>query len=385
MLRPEWRKNPESIMKTDVIIIGAGVIGLSIAHELLVRGMEVMLIDPHEPGRGASWAAAGVLAPQGAHPRHLPYLHLLLNSRDMFTGYAARLYEETGIDIEYRTEGGLHVALDDEEAEKIELRYQHQKELSLPVEKLSGDDVRKLEPALSPETRCGLLFEGMHQVENRLLTEALATAVKKRGGHLEIGDPATGLIIKKERVVGVTLPAEQIGADKVIIAAGAWSGILNHIPGMTLPVQPVRGQMLALDIRGLQSMQRVINGLGLYLVPRRNDRLLAGATVEKTGFDTRVTAAGIHHILTQAIRMAPGLAPAPILETWAGLRPRSKDGKPILGPMPMDGLFVAAGHHRNGILLSPVTAALMADCITTGDIPADMQPFLIDRFSKQQA
>ena len=367
-------------MKTDIVIIGAGVIGLSIAHELLSRGMQVMLIDPYEPGRGASWASAGVLAPQGALPHHLPYLHLLLNSRDMFADYAARLFDETGIDIEYRTEGGLHVALDDDEAVKMEQRYRHQRELNLPVEKLSGDEVRGLEPALSPEARCGLLFEGMHQVENRRLVEALVMAIDRRNGLLRIGDPVTGLIIKKNRVAGVTLPAERIGAGKVIIAAGAWSGVLNHLPDITLPVQPVRGQMLALDIRSKQPIHRVINGLGQYLVPRRNGRLLVGATVEKTGFDTRVTAGGIGHVLRQGIRMAPGLATAPILETWAGLRPMSKDGKPILGPMPLDHLSVATGHHRNGILLAPITAILMADYITSGEVPADMTPFLMERF-----
>jgi glycine oxidase len=298
----------------------------------------------------------------------------------MFADYAARLFDETGIDIEYRTEGGLHVALDDDEAVKMEQRYRHQRELNLPVEKLSGDEVRALEPALSPEARCGLLFEGMHQVENRRLVEALVMAIDRQNGLLRIGDPVTGLIIKKNRVAGVTLPAERIGAGKVIIAAGAWSGVLNHLPDITLPVQPVRGQMLALDIRSKQPIHRVINGLGQYLVPRRNGRLLVGATVEKTGFDTRVTAGGIGHVLRQGIRMAPGLATAPILETWAGLRPMSKDGKPILGPMPLDHLLVATGHHRNGILLAPITAILMADYITSGEVPADMTPFLMERF-----
>ena len=138
--------------------------------------------------------------------------------------------------------------------------------------------------------------------------------------------------------------------------------------------------MLALDIRSKQPIHRVINGLGQYLVPRRNGRLLVGATVEKTGFDTRVTAGGIGHVLRHGIRMAPGLAAAPILETWAGLRPMSKDGKPILGPMPLDHLLVATGHHRNGILLAPITAILMADYITSGEVPADMTPFLMERF-----
>ena len=372
-------------MKTDVVIVGAGVIGLAIAHELLCRGMRVTLVDPGQPGRGASWASAGVLAPQGALPWYRPYLDLCLASLDMFADWSAHLLEETGIDVEYRTDGGLHVAFDDEESEELSQRYRHQLELGLPVERLMGEEVRALEPMLSPETRCGLLFEGIHQVENRRLVQALVEAVKGRGGEFRIGNPVVDLVVRRNRAAGVVLPGERIGADRVIIAAGAWSGLLHWIPGLPLPVQPVRGQIVCVDGSALTPLCRVINGLGQYIVPRRDGRVLLGATVEKTGFDTTVTAGGLSAVMKEGLRMAPGLAGAPVVETWAGLRPMSKDGKPILGPAGLEHLVLATGHYRNGILLAPVTGRLVADYLSTGAVPIAMTPFLLDRFSRKSA
>ncbi len=367
-------------MRTDVVIAGAGVIGLSIAHELLCRGTRVTLVDPRQPGMGASWASAGVLAPQGALPFHRPYLDLCLSSRDLFADWSARLLDETGIDIEYRTEGGLQVAFDDEESEKLAQRHRHQVDLGLPVEQLTGEEVRTLEPMLSPETHCGLLFVGTHQVENRRLVQALVAAVKGRGGEFRIGDPVIDLIVRRDRAAGVVLPGERIGADRVVIATGAWSGLLSWLPCPAPPVQPVRGQIVCVDGSTLTPIARVINGLGQYLVPRRDGRVLLGATVEKTGFDTRVTAGGLSAVMKNGLRMAPALAGAPVVETWAGLRPMSKDGKPILGQAGLEHLVLATGHYRNGILLAPITGRLVADYLETGEVPEAMAPFLPDRF-----
>ena len=263
-------------MKTDIVIVGAGVIGLAIAYELLCRGKRVTLVDTGQPGRAASWASAGVLAPQGALPLHRPYLDLCLASRDMFADWSAALLEETGIDVEYRTEGGLQVAFDDEESDELAERFRHQRELDLPIELLTGDEVRSLEPMLSSEIRCGLLYEGMHQVENRRLVQALVAAVKGRGGDFRIGNPATGLIVRRNRAAGVVVSGERLGAVQVVIAAGAWSGLLNWIPGLTPLVQPVRGQMVCVDGSALAPLQRVINDLGQYLVPRKRRPRAAG-------------------------------------------------------------------------------------------------------------
>ena len=369
----------------DVVIAGAGVIGLSIAHELLCRGTRVTLVDPRQPGMGASWASAGVLAPQGARPFHRPYLDLCLSSRDLFADWSARLLEETGIDIEYRTEGGLQVAFDDAESEELDRRYRHQQDLGLPVERLSGEEVRALEPMLSPETRCGLLFEGMHQVENRRLVQALVAAVRARGGEFRIGNPVTDLIVRRNRAAGIVVPGERIGAERVVVAAGAWSGLLKWIPGSPPPVQPVRGQMVCVDGSGVPPLGRVIYGPEQYLVPRRDGRVLLGATVEKTGFDASVTAGGVSDVIREGLRMAPGLAEAPVVETWAGLRPMSKDGKPILGPADLERLVLATGHFRNGILLAPITGRLIADHLEHGAVPPAMAPFLPDRFDRKDA
>ncbi len=367
-------------MKTDVIIVGAGVIGLSIAYELLCRGTRVTLVDQGDPGKEASWAAAGVLAPQGALPVHRAYLDLCISSLDLFADWSSRLLEETGIDVEYRTEAGLQVAFDDAESEELDERYRHQVDLGLPVERLSGEEVRALEPMLSPETRCGLLFERMHQVENRRLVQALVAAVRSRGGAFRIGDPVVDLIVRRNRAAGVVVPGERIGAERVVVAAGAWSGLLKWIPGSPPPVQPVRGQMVCVDGRGVPPLGRVIYGLEQYLVPRRDGRVLMGATVEKTGFDASVTAGGVSDVIREGLRMAPGLAEAPVVESWAGLRPMSKDGKPILGPAGLERLVLATGHFRNGILLAPITGRLIAHHLEHGAVPQAMAPFLPDRF-----
>ncbi len=371
-------------MRTDVVIVGAGVIGLSIAHELLLRGTHVTLVDSLRPGMGASWASAGVLAPQGAQPFNRAYLDLCLSSHGLFGDWSARLMDETGIDVEYRTDGGLQVAFDDRESEALAQRYRHQQELGLPVEWLAGAEVRALEPLLSSETRCGLLFEGMHQVENRRLVQALVAAVGNRGGDFRTGDPVIDLIVRRNRAAGVVLPDLRIGADRVVVAAGAWSGLIRWIPDAPVPVRPVRGQMVCVDGSALTGMNRVVNGLGQYLVPRRDGRVLLGATVEQTGFDVSVTAGGLTDVMKHGLRMAPGLAGAPVVETWAGLRPKSKDGKPILGPTSLEHLVLATGHHRNGILLAPVTGKLVAEYLTTGAVPAAMAPFLTARFDQKR-
>lgn len=367
-------------MSPDVLIIGAGVIGLSIAHALTRQGLRVTLLDAGEPGKGASWASAGVLAPQGAHPQPGPYLDLSLRSLDLYPGWAEQLKEETGVDVEYRADGGLHVALDDGEYAELERRYDAQHALGLPVERLTPEETLKLEPALSPEIRGGLFFARMHQVENRRLVRALAVVLARRGAACVAGAPVTKLTVKKNRVTGVETPRGRFHAGMVINAAGCWARTIGDDPAAAPPVKPVRGQMLALEVGTTAPFRHVIHGPGGYLVPRGDGRLLVGATVEKAGFDTRVTAAGIAGLLNHALRLAPSLDAAPIVETWAGLRPMSKDGKPILGPAAVDGLILATGHYRTGILLAPVTAQLIAEYIHAGTVSDALKPFLPKRF-----
>lgn len=370
-------------MSSDVIIIGSGVIGLSIAHTLIREGLSVILLDSGQPGRAASWASAGVLAPQGAQPQAGPYLDLSLKSRDLYDGFAQQLMEDSGVDIEYRGDGGLHIAVDDGEAEVLEARYQHQQRLGLPVERLEPKDVLSLEPALSPEVRGGLMFTGLHQVENRRLVQALTVAVGLQGGTFVTGAPVTALMTGKNKVSGVETPRGRFRGGIVINAAGAWAGQIGGSDAPSPPVKPVKGQMLALNVGTTTPIGRVVHGIGQYLVPRRDGRLLVGATVEKTGFDVCVTAGGITKLLNNAFRLAPSLGQASIVESWAGLRPKSKDGKPILGPAGVDGLVMASGHFRNGILLAPVTAKLIGEYVLNGGVPSEMTPYLLDRFHRK--
>lgn len=372
-------------MTPDVLIIGAGAIGLSIAHTLTTRGLRVTLLDAGEPGKGASWASAGILAPQGAHPHAGTYLDLSLKSRDLYGAWTEQLKEDSGVDIEYRAEGGLHVAMDDEEDAELESRYRDQQALNLPVDRLCAQDVLALEPSLSPDVRSGLFFKGMHQVDNRRLVRALTVAVGCRGGLFVRGMPVTALRISKGGVTGVDTPKGPYKAGIVINAAGAWARMPGgDDPEITPPVRPVRGQMLSLDAGTISPFRHAIHGLSQYLVPRYDGHLHVGATVEKVGFDANVTAGGIAKLLTNALRMAPCLESCPVVETWAGLRPMSKDGKPVLGPTAVSGLVMAAGHYRQGILWSPLTAQLIADYVTTSTVPAEMEPFLLERFLKKR-
>lgn len=372
-------------MTPDVLIIGAGVIGLSIAHELAGRGLRVTVLDAGEAGKGASWASAGVLAPQGARPSAGPYLDLSLWSREVYGTFAERLKEESGVDIEYRTDGGLHIALDEAEQAELDDRYRHQQALGLPVERLTAEEVLALEPSLSPDVRGGLFFRGMHQIDNRKLMRALIVAAVRRGAQVVCGTPATGLTVRKAQLIGVESSSTTWKAGTIINAAGCWSRLISGVdPALQPPVKPVRGQMLALDVGTTAPVRRVIHGLGAYLVPRHDGRLLVGATVEKVGFDARVTAGGMATLLNAALRMAPGLDGAPLSEVWAGLRPMSKDGKPILGPTTLPGLVMATGHYRQGILLAPITARLIADSVVTGNVSPELEPFLLERFGRNR-
>lgn len=367
-------------MSSDVVIIGGGVIGLSIAHALADECKSITVLEASEPGRGASWASAGVLAPQGARPQAGPYLDLSMHSLSLFKEFAAGLLESSGMDIEYRSEGGLHVAYDDEDAQALLDRYDHQCALGLPVQKLDRNEVLELEPALGEEVRSGLLFERMHQVDNRKMVEALRVAVGLRRIDIVSGAPVTGLMVGKNRIGGVETARGAFRAGIVINAAGAWSRTIGGTLAPSPPVKPVKGQMLSLYVGDTTPIGRVIHGISQYLVPRRDGRLLVGATVEKTGFDARVTAGGVLALLRTALRMAPVLESASITETWSGMRPMSKDGKPIIGPTSVQGYLMATGHFRNGILLAPATAQLIRQYIASGQVPPEMAPFLLERF-----
>ena len=368
-------------MSVDAVIIGGGVIGCAAARELAHAGHRVTLLDRSAPESGASWAAAGMLSPQAEADRADPFLDLLLESRRIYPAFAAALREETGRDVGYREEGTLLIALTDDDEAELEDRLTWQREGGLEVDVLSRNELHELEPAVSTEARWGLRFPGDHQVDNRLLAEALWQAAAAAGVRMRRGEQVTRLLRDARQVVGVELASgERIDAEWVVLAGGSWSPQVQGLP-RSLPVQPVHGQLLALRPRA-ELLRHVVNSPRIYLVPRGDGRVIVGATVEQTGFRRQVTASGVHHLLTAALEVVPRLAEAALVESWSGHRPGTPDDRPILGPDPeLPNLVYATGHYRNGILLAPVTGLIVED-IVSGNRGRVLDPYSPTRFHR---
>ncbi len=370
--------------RADVVIIGGGVIGLTIARALSQRGVrEVMLIERGRPGAEASWAAGGILAPQVEVDHQDEFFQLACASRDRYPEFAESLKEETGVDVELDTTGTLCLGFTRRDEEELRRRHQWQTGEGLQVEWLTGDDARCLEPCVAANVRCALRFPRDIQVENRRLVEALVRANEELGVQLVINTAVTALRIKDERVCGVETSTGFVAAPIVVIAAGAWSSLIDS-KGLSLPpigVEPVRGQMLCFSADPHIARHVIYSPRG-YLVPRCDGRVLAGSTVEQVGFDKRVTDDGVSAIKAMALEIVPTLADLPLLASWAGLRPRAPDGLPLLGTCAeIGGLLYATGHYRNGILLAPITGKLIADEIVDGTASDSLRPFSPNRFT----
>jgi len=365
----------------DVVIIGGGVIGLSIARALARRGVrDICLLERGGLGSEASAAAGGMLLPQVEADGHDDFFALACRSRDLYPSLAVELRDETGIDIELDTTGTLYLALNEHDYEDIEQRYQWQTRAGLAVELLTSTSARELEPCISEATFGALRFPNDIQVENRRLIAALANSVNALGVKTFTETTVEKLVVEGRRITGVQTSRGEISSPTVIVAAGAWSGfLLPAAPAIT----PVRGQMLCLESKPQLTRHVIFSPRG-YLVPRQDGRLLAGSTSENAGFAKRVTAGGIATILRHALEISPAVTNLPIIDTWAGLRPRAADGLPVLGPCgEIDGLFYATGHYRNGILLAPLTAELISEAIVAGITSPLLAPFSPDRFSSQ--
>lgn len=366
-----------------IVIVGGGICGLAIGWRLAEAALPVTVIDRGNAGRGATWAAAGMLAPrveiEYGEEGQLP---LLLESRAMWPSFARDLERASGIDVGYRTEGTIVVALDRDDRERLEHRYAHMKDLGLDVEMLTRAEAQRREPCLTPSVVAALYSPEDHQVDNRAVIKALWAAYLGAGGTLIEDDGVEEVLILAGRASGVRLRDRKIAADTVVLAAGAWSRDIGGIPDpLRPPVRPLKGQMLALQMpTSAPLIDHVVWGPEIYLVPRRDGRLLVGATVEEKGFDTVITAGGIYDLLRRAWDVLPGIYDLPLIESWAGLRPASRDDAPILGPTAMPGLIMATGHHRNGILLAPVTAAGISHLILHGETPSIILPYALNRF-----
>lgn len=359
------------------------MIGLAVARALARRGVrDVLLIERSGVGTESSSAAAGMLAPQAEANRAHEFFYLTCRSRDLYPAFAAELFEETGIDIELDTTGTLYLAFDERDEGELEGRFEWQTRAGLPLEKLTASEVRLLEPSINEDVRLALKFPFDTQVENRRLVNALAVANTQLGVCLDIGTEVTGLKIEHNKVIGVETSRGFLASNSTVIAGGAWSSLL-HDPSKGLPdarIKPVRGQMLCFTAYPQVARHVVYSPRG-YIVPRRDGRLLAGSTTEHAGFEKTVTAAGVQSILSAAMEISPRIATLPLIDSWAGLRPRAADTLPVLGPCAeIAGVYYATGHYRNGILLAPITGELIATAIVDKTFPENCSLFSPDRF-----
>jgi glycine oxidase len=373
----------------DVLVLGGGVIGLSVAWRLRERGMSVTLLERDAAGRGTSYVAAGMLAPVaeaefGDGGRR--QLELGMRSAEIWPAFALQLEAIAGVQVGLLSTGTLLLARDDDEARELERQIAFRDSLGLRARRLLPSRARELEPALAPTVRLALEAPEDHSVDPRLLLVALARACRASGVQLREHAPVARVESSAgERVTGVTLTDGQfLAAAQVVLAAGAWVDQIDGIPSAArVPVRPVKGQILRLrDPAGPGLLRRVIRFEGGYLVPRADGRYVLGATVEERGFELAPTAGGVFELLRDAHELVPGVSELEIEELCVGLRPGTPDNAPAIGPGTLDGLTWAAGHHRNGILLAPLTAELVAGLLS-GDEPAS--PLLAacapDRFS----
>ena len=350
--------------RLDVAVVGGGVVGLGVAWRLAEAGRRVAVFERGEVGRGASWAAAGMLAPAAEIGfEELDLYALGRESLSRWPTFARDVEAASGVDVGYRDEGTLVVADDRDSTAALRRLFRFQTEQGVPVEWLSGPEAADLEPLLSPRLPAAIFSPTDHQVDNRALVRALRLGAEHAGAavhaHTEVASVEPG-----------SPPALRLGdgsrteAGVVVLAAGAWSAAVGGLEPAP-PVRPVKGQMLSLrqiPEAGLE-LRHVVRGPDAYLVPKPDDRLVVGATSEEVGADTRVTAGGVYRLLEGAVEVVPGVEEMDLVETWAGLRPASRDHAPLLGDSPHPGVVYATGHYRHGVLLTPVTAEEIAGLV----------------------
>jgi glycine oxidase len=361
----------------DAIFVGGGVIGLACAWRAAQRGARVAVLERARPPAGATGVAAGMLAPIG----ELAFgegelLEMALASSRLYPAFVAELEAATGEATGYRRHGALHVALDRDEAAQLRRVHDQQRSLGLEAEWLPPRRCRELEPRLTPSFHGGVHAPAEAAVDPRALARALLAALAAEGAEVRTGaDVVAGLwspgsgkaaqarVSAGERLAGVrTATGEELRAEAIVLAAGAWSGRAEWLPGPARPpVRPVKGQVVELRSRdGAPPCERIVASERVYLVPRADGRLIVGATSEEQGFDTTVTAGGVHELLREGHRLLPDVAEMELVDSLAGLRPGTPDNLPLVGPGAVEGLLLAAGHYRNGILLAPLTADAIA-------------------------
>ena len=375
-------------MKTyDVAIIGGGVIGASIAFELAGAGLRVSVFDRQEPGCEASWAAAGMLSPAPDSPRDLPLVPLGRESLRLYPDFVASIEQVSGQSARLARPGAFEVFTGPNAEADRDRRVAECRRLGISAEVVPLDTARNAEPVLRATAGSVAWLPEEATVEPRALTSAVVAAAQRRGAEIRSYSPVTGLVLDGGSCRGLIAGGEEVSAAQVVLAAGCFSNQVaaeSDAWGPYAPTRPVRGQMAALCPDGA-GLQRVLRSTRGYLVPRQDGRVVAGSTSEEAGFDKRVTPQGMRKIFDAALELLPGLAGAEVIETWSGLRPGTPDDLPILGPTDLEGLLIATGHYRNGILLAAVTAKLMREWIVDARTAFDTQAFSPMRFIGQNA
>jgi len=365
-------------MPQSVIIIGAGVIGLSLGWRLSQAGIKVRIFDRGEPGKEASWTAAGMLAAAAeTEEGHETFFALARASRDMWAGFAAEVEAASGHEIEYRSGETLVVARSLAEEEELRARVQYLRTLDEPTSIKKAP--HELVPELADDVTLGHLSPRDGVVDNRALCEALVKCVRNAGGEVITNTSVDDIAIEGARCIGVVVGGKTVSADHVVLAAGPWSSTLPSVHGRIPETKPIKGQMIGFQGAPGQ-LKAIVWGEGVYIVPRKSGLIIVGATQVDAGFDKANDEAAVASQREKAIRVLPFLADLPMVKPWTGLRPGSPDDLPIMGPLDIQGLTLSSGHFRNGILLAPISAALVAETLVKGEIPAPLYPFLPTRF-----
>jgi len=366
----------------EVIVVGGGIAGFAVALALWERGVAVTVLEATRPGSEATGASAGMLAAQYEAHAADPLFGLCIRARGEYAGFAQRTEELSGHNLAVRWDGLLVANFDRAEHEAAERTASWQREAGLEAQVLEPGRALELQPGVSPAVESYLWLPAEGQVDSQRLATALGDAIARTAIRLISGNRVERIIAQGGTVAGVEMvDGRTLAADRVVVAAGAWSGRLGGLPRL-LPVRPVRGQMLRFPTEALPLRTIVASHAGRYVVPRADATTLAGSTMEEVGFDRSITSEGLDLIHAHAARLVPALADLRSLERWSGLRPISEDGKPILGPDPeLAGLLYATGYGRDGILIAPLAGAVVADLAVSGATDFDWRPFRPDRFS----
>jgi glycine oxidase len=346
-------------MRDDVVVIGGGLMGCSVAYQLAKQGAEVTVLERSVPGAEASSAAAGILGPSVESFEDALALQLGRRSRELHAELADELDELFGVDVGFRRCGVLKVALQEDEVSLLDRQAESLRVQGVRCERLSGEELRREEPSIHPEVLGGLSIDEDAQVEPRKLLAAVALGAEQEGVHFRTGSTVHAVESEGGKVRAVRLANERIEAERVVVAAGSWTTQIPGLPISPESIFPVRGQMITTHTRP-RLFRHVVFGAGGYVVTRPDGHVLCGSTMEHVGFTRGISFGGMADVIAKATRIAPSLADAPVNAHWSSFRPGTPDGLPLVGETHIEGLFVASGHYRNGILLAPLTAELIS-------------------------